>query len=228
MPLCESSTTTWAPAARTWLDDGPQVLLLNPEGPVGNEVARVGDRRVRKGLSDDRDRHAVDLAHDVRREHRIAEVDRAHVLGDELNAAGEVLVDHLLHARGAIGELPVRGHHIHAQRQAGVDHVLPAGPQRRGRALPGIAAIEQQRTGTFGAQLLHQCGEMREATDLAVDPCRLHEIQAGEGMRLGGAGARCRSARSSASPTRCGGWPAAAPTPMFTLGSRKYSGRSCA
>ena len=36
------------------------VLFLDAEGPVGDHVARVGDRRVGEGLADDRDLHAVD------------------------------------------------------------------------------------------------------------------------------------------------------------------------
>ena len=184
MPLCDSSTTTCAPAARARPIDSLQIVLLNAEGPVGNEVARVGDGRVREGLTDDRDRHAVDLPHHVGGKHRIAEVQRAHVVRDERKPAGEVLLDHLLDTRGAIGELPVRSHHIDAQRETGVDHVLPAGPQRRGRALPGVAAIQQERTRTLGTKLLHQRGEMREAADLAVDPRCLHVVQASEGMRL--------------------------------------------
>ena len=90
-----------------------------------------------------------------------------------------------------------------------------------------VAAVQQQRPGPFGTQSLHQRGQVREAADLAVDLRCLHEVEAGEGMRLRGAG-RDAEVRKSASPTRCGGWPRAAPTPRFTLGSRKCIGMSCA
>ncbi|XQU69245.1 hypothetical protein OJJOAM_001976 [Cupriavidus sp. H18C1] len=64
---------------------------------------------------------------------------------------------------------------------------LAARPQRGGRALPGIAAVEQQRAGAAGLQLLDQRGQMREPADLAVAARGLVEIEIGEGVRLGAA-----------------------------------------
>ncbi len=128
-------------------------------------------------------RHAVDLAHHVGLEHRVAEVGGLDVLGDEVDLAGEVLLDDLLHPLHAVGELPVAGHHVHAQQLAGVDHVLRLGPQRGGRALPGVAAVEQQRAGAAGLQALDQRGQVREAADLAVAPRGLLEVEVGERMR---------------------------------------------
>ena len=127
------------------VDDLLQALVLDAERPVGDEVARIGDRRVRKRLPDDRDRHAVDGPDRVRRKHRVAEVGGLDVLREELDLAGEVPVDDLLHAVGAEREFPVPGHHVDAQQLAGVDHVLALRPQRGGRALPRVAAVEQQR-----------------------------------------------------------------------------------
>ena len=97
MPLCDSSTTSCAPGARLF-DHLLQVRLLDAELPVGHQVARVRDRRVREGLADDRHRHAVDLAHHVGREDRVAEVGGLDVLRDELDPALEVLVDDRLDA----------------------------------------------------------------------------------------------------------------------------------
>ena len=74
MPLCDSSTTDLRALGARLVDRLLQALFLDAERPVRHEVARIGDRRVRKRLADDRDRHAVDRAHHVRREHRIAEV----------------------------------------------------------------------------------------------------------------------------------------------------------
>ena len=145
-----------------------QALFLDAERPVGDEVARIGDRRVRKRLADDRDRHAVDRAHRVRRKHRIAEIGGLHVLREELDAAGEIPVDDFLHALGAERELPVPGHDVDAEQLAGVDHVLALRPQRRRRALPRVAAVEQQRARPRRLQLLDERGEMREAADRAV------------------------------------------------------------
>ena len=112
--------------AAHFVDDLLQRLFLDAERPFRNEVARIGDRRVRKRLPDDRDRHAVDRADHVRREHRIAEVGGLHVLREEFDLAGEVAVDDLLDAVGAERELPVAGHHVDAEGLLRVDHVLAA------------------------------------------------------------------------------------------------------
>jgi hypothetical protein len=68
----------------------------------------------------------------------------------------------------AVGRFPVQGHHIDAERLAGVDHVLGVGPQRRAGALPGVAAVEQQRARAAGLHALDQRGQVGEAADLAV------------------------------------------------------------
>ncbi len=185
MPLCESSTARLRPFGARRVDHLLQVLFLDSEAPVGHEPAWMSDRCVGERLADDGDRHAVDLAHHVRREHGVAEIGGAHVLRDEVDATLEIAADHLVHALGAIGELPVRGHYVHAELQGGVHHVLPARPQRRSRALPGIAAVEQQCAGPLGAQPLHQCREVREAANLAVGHGGLDKVETGEGMRGG-------------------------------------------
>ena len=63
----------------------------------------------------------------------------------------------------------------------------PSRPQRRGRALPGIAAVQQQRVRPRGAQALHERGEVRVAADLAVAARGTLEIEVGEGVRRGAA-----------------------------------------
>ena len=50
------------------------VLVLDAEGPVRHHLARVGDRRVGKGLADHGDLDAVHFAHGVGLEHLVAEV----------------------------------------------------------------------------------------------------------------------------------------------------------
>src|SRR3546814_5137039 len=55
------------------------------------------------------------------------------------------LLDDLVHALGAVGELPVRGHGVDAE---GVHHLHHVGARRRVggvAALPGVAAVEKQR-----------------------------------------------------------------------------------
>ena len=113
-------------------------------------------------------RHAVDLAQRVGLEHRVAEVGGLDVLREELDAALEVLLDDLLDALRAVGELPVAGHHVDAEQLAASIMSCAVRPQRGGRALPGVAAIEQQRARAARLQPLDQRGEVREAADLAV------------------------------------------------------------
>jgi len=164
------------------------VLVLDAEFPVLDHVARVGDRRVGEGLADDGHRHAVHLLDDVGLEHRVAEVQRLDVLGHEVELAGEVLLDDFLHAVHAQRELPVAGHHVDAEQLAGIDHVLALGPQRRAAALPGVAAVQQQRAGAAGAHALDQRGQVRKAAHLAVALRDLLEVEVRQRVRLGRAG----------------------------------------
>ena len=165
-----------------------QPFFLNAEGPVRREIRRVRDRRVRKRLPDDGDRHAVQLAQHVRVEYRITKVGGLDVLRDKGDLVLEIVVDHVAHAVGAVGHLPVRGHDVHTQREGGVDHVLAVGPQRGGGALPGVAAVQQQRIGARGAQPLDERGQVREAAHAAVAAGGLGKVERGEGVR----GARAR------------------------------------
>jgi len=108
-------------------------------------------------------------------------------LREESDLSLEVVLDDFLHAPGAERELPVRAHHVDAEQFAGIDHVLPAGPQRGRRALPGVATIEQQRVRARGAHLLDQRGQVREATDEAVGLRGAVEIEKRECVGLRGA-----------------------------------------
>ncbi len=163
-------------------------FLLDAEGPLRHEVARVGDRRVGERLADDRHRDAVDLVQHPRHEHRVAEVLGLDVLRDELDPAAELLRHGLLQALGAVGELPVRGHHVDAERELRGDHVRALGPQREARALPGVAAVQEQRAGPLGADALHQRREVRVAANLAVGARGALEVEVGEGVGLARAG----------------------------------------
>jgi len=94
----------------------------------------------------------------------------------------EVVFDDLFDALGSIGEFPVAGHHIHAEQFASIDHVLAFAPHGGAGTLPGVAAIEQQRTGAGGTDFLDQRRQVGEAADLAVGFRRLLEIEVGEGV----------------------------------------------
>ena len=165
-----------------------QPLFLNAERPVGREIGRMRDGRVRKRLPDDGHRHAVQLAQHIRVEYRITKVCRLDVLRDKGDLVLEVVIDHVAHAVCAVGHLPVRGHDIHAQREGGVDHVLAVRPQRGGGALPGVAAVEQQRIGARGAQALDERGQMREAAHAAVTARSLGKVERRERVRGARAG----------------------------------------
>jgi hypothetical protein len=132
--------------------------------------------------------HAVDRADRVRREHRVAEIGGAHVLGEELDSSGKILRHDLLHPLGAERELPVAGHHVDAEELAGVDHVLALRPQRRRRSLPRVAAVEKERLRARRFQSLDESCEVREAADLAVGLRRGGKVEIRERMRVGSSG----------------------------------------
>ena len=166
--------------------------VLDAKGPIGHQVARVGNRGVGKGLANDGAGHAIDLAHHIGLEHRVAKVLGLDVLRDEFHLPSKVFVDNFFHPLHAQGELPVAGHHVHTQQLAGVHHVLAPRPQRRARALPGVAAVEQQGTGSAGLEALDQGGQVGKATHFAVASRSLVKVQIGQGMGLCRAGAQAR------------------------------------
>ena len=159
-----------------------QASFLDAEGPLGKVMPRMRDRRVGEGLPDDRDV----IAQHIRREDRILEVDRAHVLREELDR--RQLLDRLQHAPRAVGEFPVRRHVIDAEEALRADHVGALSPQRGGGALPAVAAIEEQRVRSRGAQALDQRSDMRVPPQAAVATGGGCKIQRGESVRLGCAG----------------------------------------
>jgi hypothetical protein len=164
------------------IDNLLQRQFADAKGPVGREVTRMRNGRVRKRLADDGHCYAIDGAQRVRCEHRVAKVHGRDVLRHEIDAVPEVVVDHVLHARGTIGEFPVPGHHVHAKQLLRFHHVLALRPQRGGRALPRVTAIQQQRTWARCPQLLHQRCQVREATQLAVCTRSLDVVEVGERM----------------------------------------------
>ncbi len=175
------------------------VGIADAEGPVRDESLRVGDRRIGKGLADDGDPHAVEVLHDIGLEGmtgvfvEAAEIGELivehgvffdpHVLADIVAVEG---LDVLQNLFIQVGELPVPGHHVHAQQITGADHVHTAGLEGGAGTLPGIAAVEQQGLAgaVFATQFVDQGLEVGEAADLAVFFRRAGEIQIGIGVRL--------------------------------------------
>ncbi|TMH55280.1 MAG: hypothetical protein E6H55_18705, partial [Betaproteobacteria bacterium] len=172
--------------AAHFVDDLLQLLFANTESPLRDEAARMRDRRIRKRLADNRDRDAVDLAQRVRRKHCVAEVRCPYILSDEIDVARELARYELFHALRAVSEFPVRGHHVDAEELRGLDHVLPLRPQSRRGALPSIAAVEDQRAGAVGLQSLDERRELGEASELAVQPRGVSEVEAGERVCVAG------------------------------------------
>ena len=171
--------------AAHFIDRFLHLRFLDAETPFRRKVARVGDRRVGKRLANNCHRHAIHFFHHVRCKYQVTEIGGLNVLRDEINLALEICLDNFLDALVAQGKFPVTGHHIDAELKRRIHHVLSLGPQCRCRALPGIAPVEQQRTRTTRLQLLHQRGEVRKATDLAVFACGPVKIEIGECMRFG-------------------------------------------
>jgi hypothetical protein len=127
----------------------------------------------------------VYAAHCVGLEHRVLEIRRLHVLREEFDRA-QLLLHRLLYPFGSIRELPVGRHEVHAEQLLRADHVRAPSPERGRRALPVVAAVEQQRVRPRGAQALYQRRKMGIAADFAVAARRFHEVEVGEGVRQGG------------------------------------------
>ena len=161
---------------------------MNAELPVGHHVARVGNRRVRKSLTDDGASHAIDFANHIGLEHRVAKVLGFDVLRYKVHLAGKVFVDDFFDALHAQRELPVAGHHVHTQQLAGVHHVLAFCPQAGARALPGVSAVQQQSAGPAGFHAFDQRGQVRKATHFAVASGGFFKVQKGQRVGLGRAG----------------------------------------
>src|SRR3546814_9168194 len=82
------------------------LLLADAEAPVRDHPARIGDRRVGEGLTDDGDLHAAALEELVGLEGGLHPLVVEDVAGKQRELE---LLDDLVHALGAVGELTVRG-----------------------------------------------------------------------------------------------------------------------
>ena len=159
------------------------LVLADAEGPVGDQIPGIGDRRVGIGLADDGDTQSRALEDLHGLEDRLVPGGVPDVAGQERKFQ---LADEFLNPLGAVGEFPVRGHGLDTQRVHGLDHVRALGFQRRIRTLPGIAAVEQNGlAGALGPDRLDQGRHAVEPADPAVVPAKGHEVLAGERVGLG-------------------------------------------
>src|SRR6202042_203527 len=87
----------------------------------------------------------------------------------------------------AIGEFPMSGHRFDAKQVGRLNHVGAARGVRQPGALPGIAAVEQQRAlrSYLIAQPLDQGFQLREAAELAEAASGFFEIKRGERISIG-------------------------------------------
>ncbi len=183
----------------TDIDELLQLFIADAEFPVRCETLRVRDRHVGERLSDYGDATPADFLDDGRLEHAArCRIERLGVveggfLGEEdvlrqefALEAFEVGAQRLF----AIGEFPMAGHRLDAEKVGGVDHV--GALQRVGKpaALPEVAAVEQQRAPRAGlaAHPVDQGFQMRKAAELAESPSGFFKFDAGESIGVGTVG----------------------------------------
>ena len=168
------------------LDIRTQVILANAERPARDHPARVGDRRVGKGLPDHRNARAGTFDHGHRLEHRLVPFGVANVLSDERKSE---LAGDLHHAVATEGELPVSDHGVGSQQRHAFDHVLALAEQRRIAVLPCVAAVEQHHpVAALGTNRLDDRGNAVEPAHAAVAPGQGGEVHSGERIGCSRAG----------------------------------------
>jgi len=168
------------------VDHGLHVLFADAEGEFGKHPARVGDRHIGKGLADDRDLDATAFEELVGFEQlcRLVPFGVKDVLAQR--GKGQAF-DQFGDPVGAQGEFPVKGHRIGLQRVHHVDHILPLGVVAGIGAVPGIAAVQQQRVGPVGADGVHHVGDPVHAAHPAICPGQRREIVIGQRIGRGAA-----------------------------------------
>jgi len=93
------------------------------------------------------------------------------------------------------------GHRLDAEQIGGLDHVGALHGVGKPRALPEIAAVEQQRTAgaDIAAQAIDQRLQLRKAAELAEPNGGFYEIDTGEGIGVGAVGADAEAVEEGAS-----------------------------
>ena len=182
------------------VDEFLQFLVANAEFPVRRKALWMGDRHVRKRLSDHGDAISTDLLDDGRLEDAAGgRIERLGIVEGGLLGEEDVLrQEFALEAfevgaqrRLAIGEFPMAGHRLDAQQIGGIDHVGALQRVGESRSLPEVAAVEQQRPAcsNIAAQPVDQRFQMRKAAELAKSSGGFFKFDTGEGIGVGTVGA---------------------------------------
>ena len=166
-------------------------------GAVPHEVEALGDRTAHDlraavgGQAEDADLDVADVLDDVGRQHTLAGLGGVgtgrllrgggveHVGGNGVpRRQGSVIGEEFQEALGAVNELPVaRGEGVDLEGVEYVDDGLAAGVEHLGRALDGVAGMDQQGVGILLADVL----------DHRVDPCQapFDAVALGVGAKVG-------------------------------------------
>ena len=197
------------------------LLLANAERPFRHHPARIGDRRigerfVRARQSSRPPCRTVFIAGNTGSFHSVSRILSAR------NGIAQRL-DQLLHPRFAIGEFPVAGHGVGPQAASRSRRCPGRGSIGAERALPGVAAVEQQHAvlAALSAHALDHGGHAGRARRCGrrFSPAPQNPPRSGRTPRRIAPG--CRSVWRKSLPVRCGGRPLASPTPRLIDGSRK-------
>ena len=179
-------------------------LVADTERVFGEHPAGVGDRHIGESLPDHRDFDAACLVELVGREKLCRFVPFG--VKDVLPQGGKGQpLDNLCHAVRAEREFPVKSHRVGLERIHHVDHVLTLRVVAGVAAVPGVAAIQQQRIGPVRADLVDHTRHTVQTAHLAIalrqrrkivigqrigrgaavrDPVKLAEIRAGQMRHL--------------------------------------------
>src|SRR4051794_636258 len=163
-----------------------EIVLANAERPVRDHPARIGDRGVRKRLSDYGDLHAAPLDHQHRLECRLIPFRVAHVLRQKRKCE---IADELFHPLSPEREFPMADHCIGPQQRHAVAHVLAFADEGCVAVLPGVAAVqEHDAIATLLPYGLENCRDAIEPAEATVGFRQCAEISFGQriGLRRSG------------------------------------------
>src|SRR4029077_325981 len=160
---------------------GAHIILADTERPFRHQPARIGDRRIGKGLPEYRDPQPAFLEQLHRLERRTNPFGIANVVSQKRIVER---LDQLFHPRFAIGEFPMAGHGVRLEQRHAIDHVLAFAAVRAERSLPGIATIEEKDllVAAFAAHVFDHRSQPIEPADAAIGFRQSCKIQVRQGI----------------------------------------------